>query len=373
MRKDFVIGDLHFGRKNNSRERHSDTMLFFEKYLIKLIRQFAASVSDGRVVFTGDLVDSKQVIETLISNDLQSNIERIAEICPVDIYIGNHELHSREDEKTYSSLKILKWIPNVRLFETYHEDSERNVAYLPFYKSKIDELQFIQKCECDTIYTHTEYSGFWYEGKMIEDDDIRSINPDHVSKFKKVINGHIHGRQHRGNILIVGTPYQLKYGEHKNTPYLHVYDHESGKVQSIENKFSPRFKIFHFFNFLDKTLEEANNDIKGNYNTIITPGEYFDKLDVNKIVECVEQDYRELFFDPIRTVKRDDIPACDDENIEISSTVDVKDKYSQYIDNSIQINGVVLDDEMRTRLKDSFKELYSEVELKVSVNDLDFS
>ena len=372
--KDLVIGDMHFGRKNNSRERHSDTMLFVEKFLLPLAKKVAASSSEARLVLTGDLSDSKQVIETFIANDMYDSVKELSTYIPVDGYVGNHDLFSRVDGKTYSTMKPFTWMPGVRMHEEYFVDEKTDTAFLPFYKSKTDELNFIEQCEASVIYTHTEYSGFWYENKMIE-ESLRSIKPEAMVKFKRVINGHIHGKQVQGNILIVGTPYQLKYAEYKNTPHVHIYDHATNKVQSIENKFSPKFKIFHFFNFLDKTVSEATEEVTNNYGRIITPGEFFEKIDVNKIIGCLsEAKYKELGFDPVRSVNRDDIPQAEgEEELRISSVIDIRLKYESYIFDQIQINGALIDDDLRNRLTADFREMYTEAEQNMNVNDLEFS
>lgn len=371
MSTDIVVGDLHFGRKNNSRQRHSDTLFFIEKFLTPIIKKVTASVNDPKLVITGDLFDSKQVLETFISNDCYAVLEELATMLPIDFFIGNHDLLSRTEDMVYNSTKTLKYMNNINLFEEFTIVGD--TAYLPFYKNKLDEIAFIEQCEAPYLYSHTEYSGFYYEGKMIEESP-KSINPELVKKFKRVLNGHIHGRQEKGNLLIVGTPYQLKFGEYKNIPHIHIFDHKSNKIQAVENKLSPRFKIFHFFNFLDKTVDQGNAETKNNYNKVITPGELFDKIDVNKIISSLDGSAKELDFEPVRTVKRDDIPTSEgDEELKISSVIDIRVKYSNFIKDSIDIDGAMIDDELKNRLIDDFNNMYADAETKVNINDLEFT
>lgn len=371
MSIDIIIGDMHFGRKNNSRERHSDTLFFIDKFLTPIIQKITAQASDVKLVFTGDMFDSKQVIETFISNDCYFALEELSHLLPIDFFVGNHDLLSRTDDMVYNSTKTLKYMNNINLYEEFTVVGD--VAYMPFYKNKLDEIAFIESCEAPYLYSHTEYSGFYYEGKMIEESP-KSINPDLVKKFKRVINGHIHGRQEKGNLLIVGTPYQLKYGEYKNIPHIHIFDRTKNKIQAVENKMSPRFKIFHFFNFLNKTVDQGNAEIKNNYCKIITPGELFDKIDVNKIVGSLDGSAKELEFEPVRTVKRDDIPTSDGEDdLKISSVIDIRVKYDNFITDSIDIDGAMISDELKERLKTDFREMYAEAETRVNINDLEFS
>lgn len=379
MDNSIIVGDIHFGRKNNSRERHDDTMIFIRKFLIPFIKQYLQKYPTANLIFTGDIFDSKQNIDTLIANDCFEIFAELGQMLEVIIYIGNHDLLSRTGGidghitgSVYNSAKPLKWIPNVKLFESYTEYD--GVAFLPFYKNKLDEIDFIEKCKCDTIFTHTEYSGFYYEGKMI-DESPKSINPDVMKKFKRVFNGHIHGRQEKFNICIVGTPYQMKFGEHKNATSITIYDHKKDKIQFIDNPVSPKFKIFHFFSFLDKTISEVNAEIKNNYCRIITPSELFDKVDTTKIIDCLDDSYKELNFDPTNSIKREDIPTADsdDDDLQISAAIDIRVKYGNYVTDTIDIGGVMVDADTKKQLSEDFNALYAEAELKVNVNDLDFS
>lgn len=364
-----VIGDVHFGRKNNSRERHSDTMQFFEKFAIPFASQLAAKNSKSALVLTGDIFDSKQAIETFISNDCYDIVAKLASVIDTTIYIGNHDLLTRGEDMVYHSAKAFRWIPNIRLFESYGEHD--GMGFLPFYKNKQDELDLIEACNTDLLFTHTEYSGFYYEGKMI-DESPKSIKPEAVAKFKRVINGHIHGRQEKFNIINVGSPFQQKFGEYKNATSVSVYNRKTDTVKHIDNKISPKFKIFHFFDFVSKTVDKIDTEVNNNYCKIITPHELYEKIDVDKLLGSIKKSYKELEFEPTNSVKREDIPSSENEDAPVTG-VDIRVKYEEYINNAIDINGIMVDAATKARLIEDFRTMFADAEQKVNANDMDFN
>jgi hypothetical protein len=166
----------------------------------------------------------------------------------------------------------------------------------------------------------------------------------------------------------------MKFGEYKNAASVTLYDVKTDKIQFVENKVSPKFKIYHFFSFLDKTVEQINKEVKNNYCKIITPNELFDKVDTNKLINCLDHSYKELNFDPTNSIKREDIPTAEGgEDLQISAAIDIRVKYGNYIKDTIDIGDVMVDDEMKKRLKEDFDSLYAEAEQTVNANDLDIN
>jgi hypothetical protein len=81
-----------------------------------------------------------------------------------------------------------------------------------------------------------------------------------------------------------------------------------------------------------------------------------------------------LNFDPTNSIKREDIPTAEGgEDLQISAAIDIRVKYGNYIKDTIDIGDVMVDDEMKKRLKEDFDSLYAEAEQTVNANDLDIN
>ena len=367
--KDIIIGDPHFGRKNNSRERHNDTMAFFTQYLPEICKSISNKDSDTRLIVTGDMFDSKQNIDTYVSNDCFDAFEYLSSILPVILYLGNHDLLVRENGKTKSSAKSFSYMKNITLVEEFKTIG--GTSFLPFYKEKSIEREFVEQCQSDVIYTHTEIEGFWYGGKAIESGP-KSLPQDIFTKFKRVFNGHVHKKQSKGNILNVGSPYHLKYSDVGNLTHLHVYDYETDRVKIIDNTFSPKFKLFHFFEFVDKTISDIKSELNNNYVKVMMPNNIYGVIDVNKLINNTPDGYKEFSYDSLMQSNDDNMLIVDEEtdDYEISS-IDIVEKYNTYIDDTVDIDSVMLTTEQKSVLKNQFLEIHQSAEKEININDLD--
>ena len=57
------------------------------------------------------------------------------------------------------------------------------------------------------------------------------------SKFNRVISGHFHKFQQKGNLTYLGTPFSHSFGESNQTKYIGVLDLESDDLKLIETEF----------------------------------------------------------------------------------------------------------------------------------------
>jgi hypothetical protein len=363
-----IIGDLHFGRKNNSRERHDETMLFFEQFLFPMVDKLLVQHPSAECVCTGDIFDAGQSIDTHVSNDCYTVFERLGQRMPTTAYIGNHDLLARNIREVKHSAKGLKHIPGIRLIESYEEHD--GIAYLPFYKLKLEERAFVEQCECDIIFTHTDIEGFYYGGKMI-DASPKALPFEIFSKFKMAFNGHIHKKQLKGNVLNVGTPYQMKFTDVDNPCHIHIYNEKTNKVNLVKNNVSPKFKLFHFYQFLDNTVAEARTQVTNNYCRVITPNEIFSAIDVPALTNTIPNTYKEFSFEPLINSDRAQIVSDPDSVDTTVSSVDIGIKYESFIRDSITIGGTIMSEELVNIMLEDFKSRRIKAELRTNINDLD--
>ena len=88
------------------------------------------------------------------------------------------------------------------------------------------------------LYMHNEIQGFVYKGN----DSLGALTPSMLSKFKRVIDGHIHSYQDVGNITITGSIEQNNFGERDNENYFFILRHKNNAMDRIMNVVSPKYK-----------------------------------------------------------------------------------------------------------------------------------
>jgi len=88
-----------------------------------------------------------------------------------------------------------------------------------------------------------------------------------LSGFKRVYSGHIHIRQEKGNVVYVGTPYEMDRGDRGNTKGFWILDLDESGVSErfIENRVSPRHVKFDIADILQRSTSELGSLFKNNY------------------------------------------------------------------------------------------------------------
>ena len=88
-----------------------------------------------------------------------------------------------------------------------------------------------------------------------------------IEKYSKVLSGHFHAKQTKGNVHYLGTQYQLTFSDLNEKKGFHVFDTDTAELEYIEN---PR-RLFHSFVY-DDELIDAMKYMKADYS------EYKDKF-----------------------------------------------------------------------------------------------
>ena len=94
--RELVIGDLHFGIKNNSVTWLESQLSFFEKQIFNIIK----SEDLNRIVFLGDVTDVRYAINQQVGIEVKNIIRKLAKNFNKDIYFvcGNHDYYSPLEE-----------------------------------------------------------------------------------------------------------------------------------------------------------------------------------------------------------------------------------------------------------------------------------
>ena len=112
MSKILLIGDTHLGLgyPNSVDKWFKVHQEYFQDFLLPLLKK--ELTKDDIIVHLGDLFDNRSVIPINILNYAQNILEEMAQICPVHVIIGNHDLYTKSTNDV-NTVKLYKYIPNI--------------------------------------------------------------------------------------------------------------------------------------------------------------------------------------------------------------------------------------------------------------------
>jgi len=219
--KHLVVGDPHILKKS----------------LDKATKLFDQIESIGLpVILLGDQLDTKAVIDGYCLNFLYKRL-RDSKL-QWKLLVGNHDYFSL-DECIDHSLEVLKSLPNVQIIDSPIETD--GAWFVPYIHDDEKLRQVLSKIPKGSIvFGHFEIPEFDYGNGWICESGV----PIHsFKKFKRVISGHFHKHQQKGNILYLGTAYSKDFGESNQDKFIAIYDPSTDDLELIPTNFPKHVTI----------------------------------------------------------------------------------------------------------------------------------
>jgi DNA repair exonuclease SbcCD nuclease subunit len=253
-----VIGDMHFGIKQNSSIWLSKQVEFIKKQIIPLI-EYSEELNIDSVVFLGDLFDVRQSINTMVATDIFKLISELIDIakthnCNVYMLGGNHDYYSSFQEKCeFNNYNIL--------FNEYFIQSKDNIQIttkgpsklwkhnkymmiLPWFETEVKE-NFVKNLKdaktdpnCIGIYAHTDLF-------VIPDTEtLKLVN----NLNKPIYSGHIHYQtfnEHK-KLYNLGAACSFTFNDSDQDRFIYVINEKHNKIVKIKNETTPEFKTINY-------------------------------------------------------------------------------------------------------------------------------
>jgi DNA repair exonuclease SbcCD nuclease subunit len=262
-RRAWLISDTHFGVRNNSKEWMEIMEDYFFHFLIPLIR---SEYRPGDIlIHCGDTFDSRQAINLYVMNRGMEIIEALAEVLPVYIIIGNHDIFMKHTNEI-NSMKLFKHTRNVVVFEKPQlvRFGQTTGMFLPWIESASELREFVQnpQNQADLLFCHTDVRGISFNRTVkVEEGN----EPEVFTNYKQVYSGHIHYAQKHKNIRMLGSPYQLTRSDAGNPKSVWLVDLETLEEQSWVNTHSPKFLRYRLEWLLEQNLETIQKMFHNNF------------------------------------------------------------------------------------------------------------
>lgn len=222
-----AVGDPHFQVKNVPDAEE----------LIKKLQKLVQSLKPTFVVLLGDLLHTHEKIHVVPFNLATTLITSLAEMTPVYLIIGNHDLINHEQFLTENhAFNSFKEVHNVTVCDNVivREIGDKKFVFCPYVPPERFE-EALDTCgekwsDATCIFAHQEFYGCRFNPVMTSTEG--DIWPE---EYPFVVSGHIHDEQWlQSNIYYTGSSMQHAFGESpKKTVALITFD-KCKKIQKID-------------------------------------------------------------------------------------------------------------------------------------------
>lgn len=226
-----IFGDLHLGVRQNSEEWHTIALQWCDWFVSELKKR-----EIDTIFFLGDFFDAKFSLSVTTLHVAAEFLKKLEDF-QIHMILGNHDLCYKSNFEV-SAVTLFRGYNSIHLYSTPEivEMGGKQLAFLGWGYNPLDY-------KADVLLCHAEVDMFSFNDfRKIED----GIKPSELLKrYKKVISGHIHGRQikswNKGSIEYVGNPFQTKYDDSTIDKVFAIIDLDDLSMEYVENDISPIF------------------------------------------------------------------------------------------------------------------------------------
>jgi DNA repair exonuclease SbcCD nuclease subunit len=340
MSKILLIGDTHLGLGYPNKLEHyfKVSQEYFEKFLFPILNKLT---KDDIIVHLGDLFDNRNIVPINILNYAQSILERMAEICPVHVIIGNHDIYNKSINDV-NSLKPYNYIPNVNIYETTTKIkfNGKDILLMTWVESKHEQIELLKQYSgCDYLFCHSDLNGAKMHLTSVAHRNSDKIDIEEFGGYKHVYSGHIHLVQKNKNFTFVGSIHEMDRNDIDNQKGIFVLDTNKEAELFIPNNISPKFK---------KIYVNKEEDVE-----LLTEGLTKDWIDlfVSNSLLVNNRKLRRKMESILQTGSFASVEYVDDISVEeetkeeekINESLSINLDYSEYIKNYINANSYETD------------------------------
>ena len=342
-----LLGDTHFGVRNDSKAFHA----YYEKFYSEILFPYLEQNNIKTILQLGDLFDRRKYINFMSLAEARRYFFDVIVEKKMDLIalIGNHDIFWKESLKVNSPDLLLQDYDNITIIQEpttlTFDNAQMDIIPWICKENENDIADFITKSASDFCAGHFELSGFQMM-KGIDSHD--GMDRSMLKTYNTVFSGHYHTRSHEDNIVYLGTPYELAWNDESDPKGFYIFDTDTGLFNFIQNPFNMFIK--HYYddektdpNLIDKTL------FTNKYVKLVV----VNKKDILKFDKFVEAIYTN---NPIELKIIEDFSEFEasalDDSIDLEDTMTL---LSDYVDS-------VETDSDKERLKTLLKTLYVEAQ-----------
>jgi len=286
-----IIGDTHFGARNDSELFLEYFFDYYEQEVFPIIEQRKIK----HVIQTGDLMDKRKGVNfktlSTVTNRFMLKLKELG--CELHIIPGNHDIYYRNSNQINSMTELFSWLPSIHIYNepTTVDFSGTKIDFIPWLNKYNSEqsIGFMKKSSSEICLGHFEIVGF----EMFAGNHSQSgLKQDIFGSYISVISGHYHHRSKNGNITYVGTPYEITWTDYDDPKGVHILDTKTLELEFIKNNRTMFKKLFYSSNF-DYSKYDFSQIKDSIIKVVVKDKEDTKKYEwfLNKISDCAPADY----------------------------------------------------------------------------------
>lgn len=322
-----ILGDTHFGMRNDSTKFHD----YYEKFYKDVFFPYLKENGITDIFQLGDLFDRRKYINFLsLSRSKEYFFSYLQENnITLHTLVGNHDLFWRESVSVNAQSLVLGEYSNIKVYTEPTKVSMEDVSIdiIPWICRENEEQvsSFIRKSRSDLCFGHFEIAGFsMYKGMESHEGLEASV----FKQYSLVCSGHYHTRSQHGNITYVGTPGEMTWQDYDDPRGFHVYDLEDKSLSFVRNPYVMFYKVV--YDDKDGTTTDLSSlDLKDAFVRVVV----LNKTDFFAFDNFIETLYNKDCFE-IKIVE--DFAELNsgviDQTVNLEDTVDVLTGYVDSID-----------------------------------------
>ena len=352
VKRIWILGDMHLGVRANSVEWLEIQQEYYDNVFVPTLK---ANYQEGDVlVQVGDVFDNRQSINLKVLHYAVDLFERLGKIMPTHVICGNHDIWAKKSNDV-TSIDTLKWIPNVGIYKkckTFNWGG-KNILLMPWRRDANHEAETLAKySKIDIVFCHSEVTGIKLNAKV---NNQHGNSIETYSGYTAVYSGHIHYRQKKGKLRMVGTPYQLTRSDSNNPKGFDLVDLATMDETFFENETSPKFVKYNLANLYNTPLGDFKKEIENNFVDLYVPAKIAASNSLSKLINKIQKISRK-----IEPNIYDEENFLDKDFYDLDEIEDLYKNYNILHLCNLYVDGLSHDDEMKQQIKTRLKQLHDQ-------------
>ena len=345
-----ILGDTHFGMRNDSPVFHN----LYKKFYQNTLFPYLVENNINTIFQLGDLFDRRKYINFHTLEQVKSYFFDELESKGITLHtlLGNHDVYWKNTLQVNSTSLVLGEYDNVIVYDkpTTVDFDGLAVDVIPWIceNNESQVKTFISETNSEVCLGHFELVGFEMDrGNVCHE----GFDPSMLSRYETVMTGHFHHPSSKNNIVYVGAPGEITWADYNDPRGFYIYDTDTRELEFILNPYTIFRKII--YNDDELSLNKATDE---------TYMSSFKEKYVKVIVAKKTNTFLfETFTDNLIKAGPIDVSVVEDfTDVNTSDTigeVDQADDTTTILDKYIDGIEVELD---KNRLKNILKDIYSE-------------
>lgn len=241
MTRVILLGDTHLSARSGS----GKFSRFFNRFFTECLYPYVREHRIKEIYQLGDLFDNRVSLSLKAYHACRDSwFKPLEELgCTMHVLLGNHDIVHKNTLEINSPNLLLDQYKNVNIIDRPTRIGEFDI--IPWICQENESLvfeEFIKRPDAARYCLgHFEFSGFaMYRGSEVMHHGYNSADFD---RYEMVFSGHYHHKSRRGNILYVGTPYEITWSDYADPKGFHVLDTDTGKLEFIQNPFTMFYRL----------------------------------------------------------------------------------------------------------------------------------